>query len=90
MNFWLIFGFAAQFCFFMRFLIQWIVSEKRQESYIPMVFWYLSLAGGGGLLVYAIQRRDPVFIIGQSMGACIYIRNIILRLRGPRSDQRDK
>ncbi len=81
MSFWLVFGFTAQFCFFTRFLIQWIASERRKESYIPMVFWYLSLAGGTGLLIYAIQRRDPVFIIGQSMGACIYIRNIFLRLK---------
>jgi len=82
MRFWLLFGLAAQFCFFMRFFIQWIISEKKHESHIPMSFWYLSIAGGAGLLVYSIYKKDPVFIIGQSMGLIIYCRNISLRLQG--------
>jgi lipid-A-disaccharide synthase-like uncharacterized protein len=87
MNYWLILGFTAQILFFMRFLIQWIVSEKKKESTIPMIFWYLSLAGGIGLLIYAIHIRDIVFIFGQSGGIFIYIRNIMLRLRQPASDK---
>jgi lipid-A-disaccharide synthase-like uncharacterized protein len=81
MNFWLVFGLAAQVCFFMRFFIQWLVSERKKESYIPMIFWYLSLIGGTGLLIYSIQRKDPVFIVGQSVGIIIYTRNILLRMQ---------
>ncbi len=75
---WLIIGFLGQAAFFMRFFIQWIVSEKRGESTIPIAFWYFSLAGGMILLVYAIHRKDPVFILGQSCGAVIYFRNLVL------------
>jgi len=75
---WLILGFAAQALFAARFLVQWIVSEKKGRSVIPLAFWYLSLAGGGMLLAYAIWRRDPVFILGQSTGFLIYSRNLYL------------
>ncbi len=78
---WLAVGFAGQACFFSRFLIQWIVSEPQKRSVIPMAFWYLSLAGGLVLLIYAIHVGDPVFIVGQSTGAFIYLRNIWLRTR---------
>jgi lipid-A-disaccharide synthase-like uncharacterized protein len=61
-----------------RFLVQWLVSEKRRESVIPVAFWYLSLAGSAVLLTYAIYRKDPVFILGQSMGSVIYLRNLWL------------
>ncbi|MDA3792582.1 MAG: lipid-A-disaccharide synthase N-terminal domain-containing protein [Elusimicrobia bacterium] len=75
---WLSVGFLGQACFFMRFLVQWIVSEKKEESFIPVVFWYFSLGGAMLLLSYAIWRKDPVFIIGQSFGFVVYIRNLIL------------
>ncbi len=78
MNGWLILGFSGQICFFMRFLVQWIVSERKKRSVIPIYFWYLSLAGGLTLLIYAIHIKDPVFIVGQSTGAFIYIRNLML------------
>lgn len=78
MDFWLVLGFFAQGFFFMRFLFQWIVSERRKESYIPNIFWFFSLSGGLLLLAYAIHRKDPVFILGQSLGSFIYLRNIIL------------
>ena len=81
LNFWLVFGLIAQFMFFMRFFVQWIASEKRKESYIPIQFWYLSLIGGLGILAYSIHIRDPVFIIGQGMGVLIYARNLILIYR---------
>lgn len=71
-------GFVGQGAFFSRFLLQWIVSEVRKESVIPSAFWYLSIAGSSMLLVYAIYRRDPVFILGQSLGFVVYIRNIVL------------
>jgi lipid-A-disaccharide synthase-like uncharacterized protein len=73
---WLSVGFAGQACFFMRFFIQWISSERQKRSVIPVPFWYLSLAGGVTLLAYAIYRRDPVFMLGQSAGVFIYLRNL--------------
>jgi lipid-A-disaccharide synthase-like uncharacterized protein len=78
LNFWIIFGIAAQGCFFLRFLIQWIYSERRKKSVIPIHFWYLSLIGGLGILIYSIHIRDIVFIAGQSMGLFVYVRNLIL------------
>ncbi len=77
-NVWLIIGLVGQATFFMRFMIQWIVSEKKGESTIPVAFWYLSLTGGLILFCYAIHKRDPVFIMGQSSGILIYVRNLIL------------
>ena len=73
---WVIVGFCGQFLFFMRFLTQWLASEKKKKSVIPVVFWYCSLGGGILLLVYAIYRKDPVFIAGQSCGIVIYLRNL--------------
>ncbi len=75
---WLILGFVAQFFFFLRFFVQWVVSEKKKKSVIPIVFWYLSLIGGMFLLIYSLYRRDPVFILGQAMGLVIYTRNLAL------------
>ena len=75
---WLGVGFFGQAMFFMRFLVQWIASEIKKRSIIPMAFWYFSFAGGLILLSYAIYRRDPVFIIGQSTGSVIYLRNMQL------------
>ena len=81
MNMWLIIGFIGQALFFMRFLVQWIASERKGESVIPTPFWYFSLAGGLTLLAYAIYKQDPVFILGQSAGTFIYIRNLVLIFR---------
>ena len=74
----LIIGFIGQGLFASRFIVQWIYSEKKGKSYIPIVFWYLSIFGGIGLLIYAIFRKDPVIIIGQLFGIFIYLRNLIL------------
>ncbi len=71
-------GFIGQGLFASRFIFQWIYSEKKGESLIPVVFWYLSIFGGIGLLIYAISRKDPVIIIGQLFGIFIYLRNLIL------------
>jgi lipid-A-disaccharide synthase-like uncharacterized protein len=73
---WLIIGFSAQGLFFCRWLVQWLATEKKKKSTIPIAFWYFSLAGGVMLLAYAIYRKDPVFILGQATGAIIYIRNL--------------
>ena len=77
----LIIGFVGQGLFASRFIVQWILSEKKGESYIPLVFWYLSIFGGIGLLIYAIFRKDPVIITGQSFGIIVYLRNLILIYR---------
>jgi len=76
LDFWLIFGFIGQAMFTMRFLIQWIASEKKKESVIPVSFWYFSLAGGLIVLFYAIHRGDPVFILAYLPGNFIYLRNL--------------
>ena len=73
---WLIIGFTGQFLFSMRFLIQWIQSERLKKSVIPRAFWYFSILGGLTLLAYAIYREDPVFILGQLTGVFIYARNL--------------
>jgi lipid-A-disaccharide synthase-like uncharacterized protein len=79
---WVMVGFLGQALFSMRFLIQWIMSERARKSVMPTAFWYFSLAGGLVLLTYAIYRRDPVFILGQGMGLVIYARNLWL-IHGP-------
>lgn len=71
-------GFAGQTMFFMRFFVQWLYSEKHKRSLIPTAFWYFSLGGAFLLLTYAIIKKDPVFIVGQSTGFIIYTRNLIL------------
>ena len=80
--FWLILGLLAQLLFSARFLVQWIASERARRSIVPTSFWLLSIVGGLLLLCYAIWRRDPVFILGQSMGVCIYARNLVLIWKG--------
>ena len=79
--FFLIVGFFGQALFASRFIFQWIHSEKLGESSIPIIFWYLSIFGGIGLLVYAVSRKDPVIITGQIFGILIYTRNLILIYR---------
>ena len=77
-------GFLGQACFFSRFLVQWMASERAGRSLVPRAFWYLSIAGGAIVLTYAIWRRDPVFIAGQSGGLFVYLRNLILLRREDR------
>ncbi|SFB01827.1 lipid-A-disaccharide synthase N-terminal domain-containing protein [Azotobacter beijerinckii] len=78
---WLAIGFAGQMAFTGRFLLQWLYSEYQKRSLIPVGFWYLSLVGSSLLLAYAIYRQDPVFILGQSFGFIIYLRNLQLIAR---------
>lgn len=77
-NGWVALGFVAQFMFTMRFVVQWVASERARRSVVPLAFWFFSLAGGFLLFIYAIQRRDPVFIAGQGLGLVIYVRNLML------------
>lgn len=78
-DYWTIFGFLAQFVFFLRFLVQWLFSEREKRSVIPISFWYLSIIGSVMILIYALKRQDPVFITAQFLALFIYIRNIMLR-----------
>lgn len=75
---WVVVGLFGQVMFSMRFIIQWITSEREKRSVIPDVFWWFSLGGGIILFSYALHRADPVFILGQSMGIFIYSRNLWL------------
>ncbi|MGD2112170.1 MAG: lipid-A-disaccharide synthase N-terminal domain-containing protein [Gammaproteobacteria bacterium] len=74
--YWLIIGFLGQALFSMRFLVQWVASERQRRSIVPTAFWIFSLCGGITLLSYAIYRQDPVFIVGQAGGLLIYSRNL--------------
>jgi len=85
LDFWAAFGLVAQLAFTARFVVQWITSERAGKSIIPLGFWYFSLVGSAGLLVYAIVRADPIFILGQSLGSVIYLRNLMLIYRERRS-----
>lgn len=78
---WLIVGFTGQAVFTGRFVLQWLYSEFKKRSVIPVGFWYLSIIGSALLLGYAIYREDPVFIIGQSFGFIVYLRNLQLIAR---------
>ena len=82
---WLAVGLLGQALFSARFLVQWLASERKRQSIIPVAFWWLSLCGGATLLAYAVWRRDPVFILGQGMGLFVYTRNLILIRRHVRS-----
>jgi len=75
---WLLVGFLGQALFSARFIVQWLYSERHKQSVVPIAFWFLSLGGSFTLLAYAIHRKDPVFILGQSMGFLIYTRNLVL------------
>ena len=82
--YWQVIGFLGQGVFTARFLVQWIASEKKGDSVVPTAFWWLSILGGFSLLVYAIHRQDPVFIVGQGMGMVVYVRNLMLVARKER------
>ncbi|MGD9152223.1 MAG: lipid-A-disaccharide synthase N-terminal domain-containing protein [Gammaproteobacteria bacterium] len=73
---WLTIGFGGQAIFSMRFVVQWLCSERQKRSVIPLAFWYLSILGSITLCAYAVHRRDPVFIIGQAFGILVYLRNL--------------
>ena len=81
---WLAFGLLGQVIFGARLIVQWIASEKKRQSHIPIVFWYLSIVGGIITTAYAIHKRDIVFIIGQGAGLVVYIRNLMLIYRAQR------
>lgn len=83
---WLIIGFVGQGLFSARFLVQWLASERKKQSVIPVMFWYFSILGGSTLLVYSIHKQDPVFILGQATGLLIYARNLYFVLKKPQPE----
>jgi lipid-A-disaccharide synthase-like uncharacterized protein len=85
LDWWVALGFVAQLLFTGRFLVQWIASEKENRMVIPIAFWFFSIGGGLLLLVYAIHRRDPVFIAGQAFGVFVYARNLYFEMRDRRA-----
>lgn len=84
LDWWVVLGFAAQAFFTMRFLVQWIASERAGHSVIPIAFWWCSIGGGILLLTYALYRRDPVFIAGQAFSFFVYARNLYFVMRDRR------
>jgi lipid-A-disaccharide synthase-like uncharacterized protein len=78
---WVLLGFLAQAFFTARFVVQWIASERAGKSVVPLAFWLFSIGGGLLLLVYALYRRDPVFILGQGFGVFVYLRNLYFVMR---------
>jgi lipid-A-disaccharide synthase-like uncharacterized protein len=86
---WLVLGvgFTGQALFSMRFIIQWLASERARRSVVPVLFWYFSLGGGITLFVYAVYREDPVFMLGQGLGLFVYVRNLWLIRREKRAAQ---
>ncbi len=82
---WVLFGLVAQIVFAMRFVVQWIASERAGRSVVPVAFWFISIFGGGLTLVYGLVRREPIIIIGQVLAVFIYVRNLMLIYK-PRKD----
>jgi lipid-A-disaccharide synthase-like uncharacterized protein len=85
LDWWVVLGLFAQVLFTMRFVVQWLASERAGKSVIPFSFWTLSIGGGALLCLYAIVRRDPVYILGQGLSLAIYVRNIALVLKEKRA-----
>jgi lipid-A-disaccharide synthase-like uncharacterized protein len=83
LNWWVLVGYAGQSLFAMRFIVQWVASERVGRSVIPVAFWFFSIGGGVLLFGYALYIRDPVFIIGQGLGIFVYLRNLYFVLREP-------
>ena len=87
---WVVLGFVAQGFFTMRFVVQWIASERARKSVIPVAFWFFSIGGGLLLLAYELYRKDPVFIAGQALGLLAYIRNLhFITLTGRQTSRGD-
>ena len=78
---WLVIGLLGQTVFFSRWIVQWFASERQRRSVVPAAFWYLSLAGGAATLGYGLHDRDLVVVVGQLVGICVYVRNIVLQHR---------
>ncbi len=89
LDLWGLFGVIFQVAFMARFAVQWIASERSGKSVIPISFWYLSLIGSTGVLIYGIGRGEPVIILGQVFGTVVYVRNLMLIYRGRKTASTD-
>ncbi len=89
LDLWGLFGVIFQLAFMARFGVQWIASERSGKSVIPISFWYLSLIGSTGVLIYGIGRGEPVIILGQVFGTVVYVRNLMLIYRGRKTASTD-
>ncbi|GAC1470016.1 MAG: hypothetical protein NVSMB9_14600 [Isosphaeraceae bacterium] len=85
---WMGVGFLGQGIFTARFLVQWVASEKKRDSVVPVQFWWISLFGGLTLLSYTIHKQDPPLILGQAMGLVVYVRNLMLLEKARRRAER--
>ncbi len=85
LDWWVLLGFVAQLFFTARFLVQWIASERAGRSVIPVAFWLFSIGGGALLLIYALYRKDAVFIAGQAFSFFVYARNLYFVMRDRRA-----
>ena len=81
LDWWIILGFVAQILFTLRFVVQWLASERAGHSVIPTAFWIFSIFGGALLLVYALIIKDAVFIAGQAFSFFVYARNLYFVMR---------
>lgn len=81
-DWWTWFGLFAQFFFFLRFFAQWVASERAKRVVIPAAFWYFSIIGGILITVYAVERRDVPFTLGNGFALYIYFRNLRFHYRG--------
>jgi lipid-A-disaccharide synthase-like uncharacterized protein len=77
LNPWILLGFFGQFVFFLRFIVQWLASEKEERVVVPVLFWYLSIGGSLIILIYSIHIRDIVFSTAQVASLFIYVRNLM-------------
>jgi lipid-A-disaccharide synthase-like uncharacterized protein len=77
-SYWIAFGLLGNAAFFSRFLVQWVASERAGKSLVPVTFWYLSIIGSLILLIYAIHRGDPIFVLAYLPNAFVYTRNLVL------------
>ena len=87
LDWWVLLGYAGQALFTMRFVVQWIATERARKSVIPVAFWFFSIGGGLLLFGYALYISDPVFILGQGFGVFVYLRNLyfVYRERGAKA-----
>jgi len=81
---WTAFGTLGAVIFYGRFWVQWIVSERRRQSVVPIAFWYMSAVGSVMVFTYAVHLRNPGMAFGQCFNIVVYSRNLthIWRERG--------
>ncbi len=80
---WMVTGLIGEGVFFLRFVVQWLASERAKKTVVPMMFWYLSLGGTLLVLAYAFYKEDPVFILAYGLNIFLYVRNLIIAKRHP-------